>query len=177
MIALLNDTEIFSTVYFLINSNTYVYSVPFRIIILFWRVHLFCHWQATNSFKLRTRLSINLPSRKRKSSAINGRLPSPIIMTFLCSLSAICRACRGSLTEEAKPQPPEEIDTTCYREIRRTLPCKVYVQEESVSASSEESDGTVSNILLITKKTLVELRGCFCVNKGNNNSNNICSLE
>ena len=177
MIALLNDTEIFSTVYFLINSNTYVYSVPFRIIILFWRVHLFCHWQATNSFKLRTRLSINLPSRKRKSSAINGRLPSPIIMTFLCSLSAICRACRGSLTEEAKPEPPEEIDTTCYREIRRTLPCKVYVQEESVSASSEESDGTVSNILLITKKTLVELRGCFCVNKGNNNSNNICSLE
>ena len=177
MIALLNDTEIFSTVYFLINSNTYVYSVPFRIIILFWRVHLFCHWQATNYFKLRTRLSINLPSRKRKSSAISGRLPSPIIMTFLCSLSAICRACRGSLTEEAKPQPPEEIDTTCYREIRRTLPCKVYVQEESVSASSEESNGTVSNILLITKKTLVELSGCFCVNKGNNNSNNICSLE
>ena len=136
-----------------------------------------CHWQATNYFKLRTRLSINLPSRKRKSSAINGRLPSPIIITFLCSLSAICRACRGLLTEEAKPQPPEEIDTTCYREIRRTLPRKVYVQEESVSPSSEESNGTVSNILLITKKTLVELRGCFCVNKGNNNSNNICSLE
>ena len=137
-----------------------------------------CHWEATNYFKLRTRLSINLPSRKRKSSAINGRLPSPIIMTFLCSLSAICRACRGSLTEEVKPQPPEEIDNTCYREIRRTLPRKVYVQEESVSPSSEESNGTVSNILLITKKTLVELRGCFCVKKGNNNNNNnICSLE
>ena len=26
------------------------------------------HWQATNYFKLRARLSINLPSRKRKSS-------------------------------------------------------------------------------------------------------------
>ena len=136
-----------------------------------------CHWQATNYFKLRTRLGINSSSGKRKSSAINGRLPSPIIMAFLCSLSAICRACRGSLKEAAKPQPPEEIATTCCRETRRTLPRKVHVQEESVSPSSEESNGTVSNILLITKKTLVELRGCFCVNKGNNNSNNICSLE
>ena len=136
-----------------------------------------CHWQATNYFKLRNGLSINMPSRRRKSSGINGRLPSPIIIAFLCSLSAICRACRGSLTEEAKPQPPEEIDTTCYREIRRTLPRKVYVQEESVSPSSEESNGTVRNyIVIITKKTLVELRGCFCVKKGNNN-NNICSLE
>lgn len=113
-----------------------------------------CHWQDTNYFKLRTRLSIDLPSRKRKSSAINGRLPSPIIIVFLCSLSAICRACRGSLTEEAKPQPPEEIDTTCYRETRRTLPRKVYVQEESVSPSSEESNGTVSNYIVNNEKNL-----------------------
>ena len=70
-------------------------------------------------------------------------------MAFLCSLSAICRACRGSLTEAAKPQPPEEIATTCYRETRRTLPRKVHVQEESVSPSSEESNGTVSRIILL----------------------------
>ena len=71
-----------------------------------------CHWQATNKFKLRTRLSINSPSCKRKSSAINGRLPSPIIIALLVSLSAICRACRGcrrrrqSLNHQRKLPPP-----------------------------------------------------------------------
>ena len=121
----------------------------FQLSLILFGVYI-CHWQATN--KLRTRLSINSPSCKRKSSAINGRLPSPIIIAFLFSLSAICRACRGSLTEEAKPQPPEEIATTCYRETRCTLPRKVYVQEESVSPSSEESNGTVSNHIVNNEK-------------------------
>ena len=100
----------------------------------------------------KTRLTLNSPSCKRKSSAINGRLPSPIIIAFLFSLSAICRASRGSLTEEAKPQSPEEIATTCYRETRRTLSRKVYVQGESVSPSIEESNGTVSNYIVNNEK-------------------------
>ena len=96
----------------------------------------------------KTRLTLNSPSCKRKSSAINGRLPSLIIIAFLFSLSAICRGCLGLLTEDAKPQSPEEIATTCYREPWRTLSRKVYMQGKSVSPSIEESNETVSNYIV-----------------------------
>ena len=79
---------------------------------------------------------------------------------MLFSLSAICRACRGSLTEEAKPHPPEDSATASSRETRHTLPRKVYVQEESASPSSEESNETVSNYI-VNKNSLAVLR-CFC---------------
>ena len=74
-------------------------------------------------------------------------------------MSAICRACCGFLTEEEKLYPPRDSETASSRETWRTLPSKVYVQEESATPSSDESNGMVSNYI-VKKKIIPELR-CF----------------
>ena len=71
MIALWTKLK-YLVLYTLINSNIYVYSVPFRIIILFWRVHL--SLASHKFFWTEDQIKHNSPSRKRQTSAINGRL-------------------------------------------------------------------------------------------------------
>ena len=52
------------------------------------------------------------------------------------------------MTEEEKLYPPRDSETAGSRETWRTLPSKVYVQEESATPSSDESNGTVSNYIV-----------------------------